>query len=130
MRLDREAGRVEYRHLGRLVDNADVWHERQFVVAGLPVGLSPISAAAMTLAHNLSAQGVRAHVVHVRGVPHGDAAQQGKTITQPEALIMKERFRAATSSRGVFVSGSDWGTPGGGRRLRCEVPRRDRRHVR
>ena len=108
VRLDREAGRVEYRHLGRLVDNADVWHERQFVVAGLPVGLSPISAAAMTLAHNLSAQEFALTWFTSGASPTGMLRNKEKTITQPEALIMKERFRAATSSRGVFVSGSDW----------------------
>jgi hypothetical protein len=37
---------LEYRIRGKLYDPEHIWHEKQFTVAGLPVGLSPIDHAA------------------------------------------------------------------------------------
>jgi phage portal protein BeeE len=45
-----------YRVGGDVLDPALIWHERQYVVAGSPVGLSPIAYAAMSIGGYLSAQ--------------------------------------------------------------------------
>lgn len=108
VRHDRRTGVVEYRHLGELVDRADVWHEKQFVVPGMPVGLSPIAAAAMTLAHNLSAQQFAVTWFTSGAAPTGVLQNTSRTITAGDAATIKERFAAATAERGVFVTGSDW----------------------
>lgn len=101
-------GPVEYRHRGQLVTTADVWHERQFVVAGLPVGLSPIAYAAYSVQHNLSAQQFALTWFDSGASPAGTLKNKAKIIEADDAATMKERFRVATQNRDIFVTGSDW----------------------
>ncbi len=101
-------GTVEYRRRGELVNAADVWHERQFVVPGLPVGLSPIGYAAYSVAHNLSAQQFALTWFDSGASPAGTLRNKAKIIEADHAAAMKERFRVATANRDIFVTGSDW----------------------
>jgi hypothetical protein len=41
---------------GTEYDPWDVWHEKQYTVAGLPLGLSPVAYAAWTIEESLNAQ--------------------------------------------------------------------------
>ena len=50
------SGAWEYQHKGVPQPKASVWHERQYVVPGIPLGLSPIAHAAWATGHYLSAQ--------------------------------------------------------------------------
>ena len=102
------AGAVEYRRKGVLVPNAEVWHERQYVVSGLPVGLSPVAYAALSVAHNLSAQEFAVQWFTSGAQPSGVLRNRERTMTPDAAAVMKDRFRAATQRREVFVTGSDW----------------------
>jgi HK97 family phage portal protein len=108
VRHDRATGAVTYRHLGQAVDSADVWHERQYSVPGVPVGLSPVAAAAMTLAHNLSAQEFALTWFTAGAQPTGMLKNTSRTVSAADAAVVKERFAAATAERGVFVAGADW----------------------
>jgi HK97 family phage portal protein len=94
-------GRTEY-------DPSMVWHERQFTVAGLPVGLSPISYAAMSIGGYLSAQQFALDWFTNGAGPSGHLQNTQKTVAPGEATTVKERFKAAILNRDVFVSGSDW----------------------
>ena len=94
-------GRTEY-------DPDMVWHERQFTVAGLPVGLSPISYAAYSIGGYLSAQQFALDWFTNGAGPSGHLKNNQKTVEATEAATIKERFKAAILGRDVFVSGSDW----------------------
>ena len=94
-------GRTEY-------DPDMVWHERQFTVAGLPVGLSPISYAAYSIGGYLSAQQFALDWFTNGAGPSGHLKNNEKTVEATEAATIKERFKAAILGRDVFVSGSDW----------------------
>lgn len=104
-------GPVEYRHRGQLVTTADVWHERQFVVAGLPVGLSPIAYAAYSVQHNLSAQQFALTWFDSGASPAGTLKNKAKIIEADHAAAMKERFRVATQNRTSSSPVSTGNTP-------------------
>lgn len=101
-------GAVVYRRRGVEVDPALVWHERQHVVPGLPVGLSPIAFSAWTTGHYLSAQQFALDWFDSGASPSGVLKNEAKTLSQDEAATMKARFRAAVAHRDVFVAGKDW----------------------
>ncbi len=99
---------VEYRFGRTVYDPLNVWHERQFTVAGLPVGLSPISYAAMSIGGYLSAQQFALDWFLNGAGPSGHLKNTQKTVEATEAATIKDRFKTAILGRDVFVSGNDW----------------------
>lgn len=87
---------------------ADIWHERQFTIPGLPMGLSAIGYAAATIGSYLSAQDFGLQWFAGGGLPTAQLKNTGKTLDSTEADIVKTRFKATQMSRDVFVTGSDW----------------------
>jgi HK97 family phage portal protein len=97
-----------YRIGGDVLDPALVWHERQYVVAGSPVGLSPIAYAAMSIGGYLSAQQFALDWYTGGAAPAGQLKNTQREISQEVAAGMKARFKVATANRDVFVTGADW----------------------
>lgn len=108
VRLDAATGRLEYRRRGVLLDTADVWHERQYVVPGVPVGLSPVAYAVLPLEHNLAAQEFAVAWFASGAAPAGVLRNRERVLDKVAAGVVKERFKVATQSREPFVTGSDW----------------------
>jgi HK97 family phage portal protein len=94
-------GQTEY-------DPYDIWHEKQFTTAGLPVGLSPLAAAALTLSVGKSAQQFAADWFSGSGVPASHLKNTAQTLNGPESEAIKERFQTSVQNGEVFVTGSDW----------------------
>lgn len=102
-----------YRIGGQEYTPDQVWHERQFPVAGLPVGLNPIAYAAWTLSEQLSMQqfaldwfggGVGVPKVHLKNTKKSlDAGPVNN-----EARRVKDRYMATVSNGDAFVTGNDW----------------------
>ncbi|RMI92039.1 phage portal protein [Streptomyces sp. ZS0098] len=86
----------------------DVWHERQYTVAGCPLGLSPVAFAAWTIEETLSAQQFARDWFAGGAVPLAELKNNAKTIDREAARIARENFRAAVDSSGLFVHGVDW----------------------
>ncbi|MFD3777348.1 phage portal protein [Streptomyces sp. NPDC058612] len=101
-------GVVLYRIAGVEYDAREVWHERQYTVAGLPLGLSPIAYAAWSIGEYLSIQQFALDWFGNGAVPSAHLKNTAKTITPPEAEETKRRFKAATSGQDLFVTGNDW----------------------
>lgn len=104
----RQSGKEFYRICGTLYDPKDVWHERQYTVAGFPLGLSPVAYAAWSIGEYLSIQDFALDWFGNGGVPLAHLKNSAKTISPAEAAITKERFKASVQAGDVFVSGSDW----------------------
>lgn len=85
-----------------------VWHEKQYTISGVPVGLGPIGYAAATIASGLSAQRFAANWFTSGGVPAAILKNTAKTLSAAEADLAKQRFNAAMASNGVFTTGADW----------------------
>ena len=75
-----KAGRLQYR-IGRDIYEPDqVWHERQYTLAGLPVGLSPVAYAAWTLAKHQAISDFALTWFAGGGVPRGHLRNKMQTL--------------------------------------------------
>jgi HK97 family phage portal protein len=86
----------------------DVWHERQFTVAGSPLGLSPVAHAAWTLEESFGAQKFALDWFGGKAVPMAALKNIAKTLTPRESTVAKDAFNAAISNGDLFVHGRDW----------------------
>ena len=101
-------GVVTYRIGGKSYDPSKVWHERQYTVAGLEVGLSPVAYAAWSIGEYLSIQDFALAWFGGGAVPKARMKTIAKTINNDEAEKVKSRYRATTQNGDLFVYGSDW----------------------
>lgn len=100
---------TEIRVAGKKVENlADVWHEKQFPVAGMPLGLSPVAYAAMSIQESMSAQQFALDWFGGSAVPLAELKNTAKTINKQQAQVAKDMFRAAVADGDLFVHGADW----------------------
>jgi HK97 family phage portal protein len=86
----------------------DVWHEKQYTVAGLPLGLSPVAYAAWTIEESLNAQAFARDWFAGGAVPLAELKNTAKTIDKAQARIAKEAFKASVATGDLFVHGMDW----------------------
>ena len=109
------AGEVtEYRVGTTVYQPRDIWHERQFTLPGLPIGLSPVAYAAYSIGGYLSAQEFALEWFENSAGPGGTLRNTRQdVISQEVAEAAKAKFKAATHDRDIFVTGADWEwTPG------------------
>lgn len=99
---------VEYRIGGSVEDSKWIWHERQHTVPGFPVGLSPITNAALALSAGLSAQEFAVSWFENGAVPSAILKNSAKVLKAEDAQEAKARFKASMQSGDVFVTGMDW----------------------
>ncbi len=90
------------------IDLADMWHERQYTVPGVPLGLSPVAYAAMSIGNYLSAQQFALDWFGNGAIPSGALKNINRTIDATEAQTTKDRFKIAVANRDLFVHGADW----------------------
>jgi HK97 family phage portal protein len=97
-----------YRYRGTVYDPPDVWHEKQYTVAGLHVGLSPVAFAAWTLAEYASVQDFALNWFGNGAVPSAVLKNTKKTLNPDESAEIKRRYKATVGAGDVFVTGADW----------------------
>lgn len=86
----------------------EVWHERQYTVAGLPMGLSPVAYAAWTIEESLNAQQFARDWFAGGAIPMAELVNTAKTIDANQARIAREQYQAAVGTGDLFVHGTDW----------------------
>src|SRR3954469_555789 len=84
-------GKLTYRIGGVSYDPSKVWHERQFTVSGLEVGLSPVAYAAWSIGEYLSIQDFALSWFGGGAVPKARLKNTAKTIKNEEAEAVKAR---------------------------------------
>lgn len=94
-------GTVEY-------DPDIIWHEKQYVVAGSPVGMSPVQYAAYTLGGYRSIQDFVAEFFSSGQGPRASLQNTEKTITDTEAALVAESWRASQAMDEPFIHGKNW----------------------
>ncbi|WP_327679496.1 phage portal protein [Kitasatospora sp. NBC_00458] len=99
---------TKYRIGGTDYEPHEVWHERQYTVAGFPLGLSPVAYAAWSIAEYLSIQDFALDWFGTGGMPAAMLKNTAKAINPQQAAEVKSRFKAATANRDLFVAGADW----------------------
>lgn len=101
-------GELSYRIAGQTYEPDVVWHEKQFTVAGLHVGLSPTAHAAWSIGEYQSIQQFALDWFGAGTIPAAQLKNVNKTIKSGEAETIKARFKAAVAGRDLFVTGADW----------------------
>jgi HK97 family phage portal protein len=97
-----------YRINGVEFDPKFIWHEKQYTVAGLPVGLSPVTYAAYTLGQYTSIQQFATEFFTSGQGPRASLQNTQKKINDKEAAIVSESWRASQAMDEPFIHGNDW----------------------
>jgi len=101
-----------YRIDGKVYTPDQVWHERQFPVPGLPVGLSPIAYAAWSIGEGLSMQQFVLDWFGGGGMPKARLHNLDRSLENDgeknEARRIKDRYMASVANGEIFVHGKDW----------------------
>jgi HK97 family phage portal protein len=92
----------------KVYDPADIWHEKQFTTPGIPVGLSPVSYAALVIGRYLSVEEFAASWFAGGGVPRSRLRNTAKKLVGNEATVVKEAWKASIATGEPFVHGMDW----------------------
>lgn len=102
-------GVIKYRIDGREYDPEVVWHEKQYTVSGLAIGLSPVAYAAMTIGQYQSAQQFALNWYGTGGIPKAHLKNNDfSEITAEEAGALKTTFKAAVEGNDIFLTGKGW----------------------
>lgn len=104
----RDTGEIRYRINGREYTADKVWHERQYVVSGMVMGLSPVAYAAWVIGEYMSIQHFATEWFGRGAVPSAHLRNTQKVIARPKADEIKDRFKSSVAVGEPFVSGSDW----------------------
>lgn len=99
---------VEYRINGTVEDPKYIWHERQFTVPGLPIGLSPIAHAALPLTAGLAAQEWAVSWFENGAVPSAIVRNSEKTVPAGKAAEYKAQYIDKRVAGEPFFVGKDW----------------------
>jgi HK97 family phage portal protein len=99
---------LEYRIAGSVEDSKFIWHERQHTVPGFPVGLSPLTNAALALSAGLSAQEFAVDWFQNGAVPKAILRNGKKDVSAETAQLAKDRFKATMQNGDIFVTGTEW----------------------
>jgi HK97 family phage portal protein len=85
-----------------------IWHEKQYTLPGLHVGLSPVAYGAWTIGEYLSIQEFATDWFNKGGIPAAELKNTARTLDAGEASTVKQYFKSAVSAGDLFVHGSDW----------------------
>ncbi len=101
-------GQLRYLIGGDSFEPNEIWHERQYTMSGLVVGLSPIAHAALSVQQSLSAQEFAANWFSGGAIPSAILHHKEQKVDSREAAGVKARFKLAVENNDIFVVGNDW----------------------
>lgn len=93
---------------GKEVPTVDIWHEKQFVVPGLPVGLSPVAYAAMAIGQYMNAQEFAVSWFGGTAHPSATLKNNKKTLSRKQSQAIKDQYNSTVAAGDVLVLGADW----------------------
>lgn len=102
------SGVVTYVIGGQPYGSDQVWHERQYLVPGTPVGLNPIGYAVLAMNQGLTASQFAAQWFSTGGIPSAVLKNTARTLDNSQAAQTKQRVKETLASGDVFVTGKDW----------------------
>jgi HK97 family phage portal protein len=94
---------------GQEYEPEHIWHEKQYTVAGFPLGLSPIMFAAWSISEGLSIQDFAISWFTLGGIPRGHLKNNTQpTVTDAQAGAIKAKLKESVQSGDALVTGKDW----------------------
>lgn len=98
-----------YRYRGQRYSPDEVWHEKQYPVAGLGWGLSPVQHAAWSIGGYLSAQQFALSWFGHGAFPSGILKNVDEdNISDSARESAKRRFAASVANHDIVVLGAEW----------------------
>jgi len=97
-----------YTVMGKPYEPSKIWHERQYVSSGSPVGLSPVAHAALALSGNLSATEFALEWFDRGATPSTILKNQAQVLDAEQASRIKRRISASMRNGEPAVVGKDW----------------------
>lgn len=97
-----------YRVGGREYPKEAVWHEKQYTVSGLAVGLNAVAYAAYAIGSYASAQDFSIKWFSQDAIPAAILKNVERTLPPDVAAAAKTAYQASMTPGGVFVTGADW----------------------
>lgn len=95
-------GRQEY-------DPVDIWHEKEYTLAGFDLGMSPLANAAATMGIYQSTQDFALDWFALGANPRGILKNTERDVIPAEVRDdAKLQFREATQGGDIFVAGREW----------------------
>lgn len=101
-------GALTYKMGSNVYTEDQVWHEKQYTLPGLPIGLSPVAYAAWTFAEHQSISDFALTWFAGGGVPRGHLRNKMQTLSPAQSDAVKTKFKSTVTSGDVFVTGADW----------------------
>ena len=99
---------VEYR-FGRVeMDPKNVWHDRDNLLPGIPVGLSPVAYAMLAIETSASTRRFAADWFGNSATPGGHLRNTEKAMKPEDGDVVKAKFKRSVEAGDVFASGKDW----------------------
>lgn len=100
---------VEWIIRGKSYRPDQIWHAKQYTVAGFHLGLSPIMYAAWCIGEHLSIQDFAISWFTTGGIPRAHMKNELlPTITDDQAEGIKARAKESIRTGDVLVTGKDW----------------------
>jgi HK97 family phage portal protein len=99
---------VKWKICGEDYQPDEIWHEKQFTVGGMALGLSPLAYAAWAVGGYLSAQQFALDWFGSGAAPTGTLRNTERAMVKGLAQEAKAQFKAAVENRDIFVTGKDW----------------------
>lgn len=99
---------VEYKFGNTLMEPRKVYHARGSLMPGVPVGLSPIAYAMLTLETARSARTFTREWFGNSAFPGGHMKNTAKVLNSKQSRAIKAQFKESQQAGDLLVSGSDW----------------------
>jgi len=106
--IHEDGDRAEFYYEGHHLNRASVVHIPGFSTPGQVAGVSPLKAWSKMIETGLRAQDFGRDWFKNGAVPGGILKNTAQTVAPDVAAAARERFKAATRGRDLFVTGSDW----------------------
>jgi HK97 family phage portal protein len=110
VRLHVSGGQILWYHYRGIKYTPDeVWHERQYRVPGLAIGMSPLMYAAWSISGYLSAHKFALDFFGAGGLPNGILKNTARaSLTDEQRTAVARRFVQSTANRAPFVASAEW----------------------
>lgn len=99
---------IGYRIKGNVYDVSDVWHEAQYRIPGLEVGLSPVAYASWSMGIYASLDNFLTEFLDNATTPSVVMKNNQRTLNNIQAKDMKDKWRATVQNGDALILGADW----------------------
>lgn len=99
---------VEVKFGRTVMDPANVWHERQYLLPGLPIGLTAFGFAALAVETSSAARQFAAQWFGNSAIPAAHFKNTEKALKPGEPELLKARYERTVRNGGLLVTGNDW----------------------